>query len=167
MSNITLEQLIDMEACEVGIRDLKPVLSCTWLEAAKVSTVDNILWYLDEMDLSEQQQVALCGFARKCALDVVPLWDAPEVVVRYLKCGRGRREALVATQHFIHTHLRNVVLHNAACAARAAIRADPYGHTGVECCIAYTQTECILNLMPHLFRKQHKRLVKVIKRWER
>ena len=26
-------------------------------------------------------------FARKCALDVIQLWDAPEVVVRYLKTG--------------------------------------------------------------------------------
>src|SRR5690606_776707 len=26
-------------------------------------------------------------FARKCALDVIHLWDAPEIVVRYLKTG--------------------------------------------------------------------------------
>ena len=32
-------------------------------------------------------------FARLCALDVVHLWDAPEVVVRYLKCGEEREEA--------------------------------------------------------------------------
>jgi len=40
-----------------------------------------ILWRVDGAEL-------LRDFARRCALNVVHLWDAPEVVVRYLKTGR-------------------------------------------------------------------------------
>lgn len=40
-----------------------------------------ILWRIDGEDL-------LRKFARLCALDVVDKWDAPEVVVEYLKTGR-------------------------------------------------------------------------------
>src|SRR5690606_19611648 len=39
--------------------------------------------YLWGVDASE----CLREFARKCALDVIHLWDAPELVVRYLKTG--------------------------------------------------------------------------------
>lgn len=39
-----------------------------------------ILWRVDASRV-------LRSFARKCAMDVVHLWDAPEVVVRYLKTG--------------------------------------------------------------------------------
>ena len=38
------------------------------------------LWGYDASDV-------LRKFARMCALDVVHLWDAPDVVVRYLKTG--------------------------------------------------------------------------------
>ena len=38
------------------------------------------LWKLDVDDV-------LRDFARRCALDVIHLWDAPEVVVEYLKTG--------------------------------------------------------------------------------
>ena len=39
-----------------------------------------VLWMLDATDI-------LSRFARKCALDVIHLWDAPEVVIQYLKTG--------------------------------------------------------------------------------
>jgi hypothetical protein len=39
-----------------------------------------ILWRIDGEDL-------LRRFARRCALDVAHLWDAPEVVIRYLQTG--------------------------------------------------------------------------------
>lgn len=39
-----------------------------------------ILWRIDTDEL-------LRRFARKCALDVIHLWDAPEIVVEYLKTG--------------------------------------------------------------------------------
>ena len=38
------------------------------------------LWGFDATDI-------LRRFARKCALDVIHLWDAPDVVIRYLKTG--------------------------------------------------------------------------------
>lgn len=38
------------------------------------------LWCVEAEDL-------LRDFARRCALDVIHLWDAPDVVVRYLKTG--------------------------------------------------------------------------------
>ena len=39
-----------------------------------------ILWRLDATDL-------LRKFARRCALDVAHLWDAPEIVLNYLRTG--------------------------------------------------------------------------------
>jgi len=39
-----------------------------------------VLWAYDATD-------ALWRFSRRCALDVIHLWDAPDVVVRYLKTG--------------------------------------------------------------------------------
>jgi hypothetical protein len=42
-----------------------------------------ILWTLPESVM----EPLLRDFARRCALDVIHLWDAPEVVVTYLKAG--------------------------------------------------------------------------------
>lgn len=39
-----------------------------------------ILWKMDATPV-------LRAFARKCALDVIHLWDAPDIVVQYLKTG--------------------------------------------------------------------------------
>ena len=44
------------------------------------ATERKYLWGYDATDV-------LRAFARKCALDVANLWDAPDVVVRYLKTG--------------------------------------------------------------------------------
>ena len=47
----------------------------------KISATERrYLWGFDATDL-------LRKFARKCALNVIHLWDAPDVVVRYLKTG--------------------------------------------------------------------------------
>jgi hypothetical protein len=46
-----------------------------------------ILWSVDSNDI-------LRAFARRCALDVARLWDAPDVVLRYLRAGDpGSRQA--------------------------------------------------------------------------
>jgi hypothetical protein len=45
-----------------------------------VCTERTILWTVDGEEL-------LHKFARMCALDVIHLWDAPDVVVEYLKTG--------------------------------------------------------------------------------
>ena len=51
------------------------------------ATERKYLWGYDAAEV-------LRKFARMCALDVIHLWDAPEVVVRYLKTGdEGIRDA--------------------------------------------------------------------------
>ena len=45
-----------------------------------VASERTILWTVDGEQL-------LLRFARRCALDVIHLWDAPDVVVRYLRTG--------------------------------------------------------------------------------
>ncbi len=45
-----------------------------------------ILWSVDA-------EAILRDFTRRCALDVVDLWDAPEIVVQYLKTGDERIRA--------------------------------------------------------------------------
>jgi len=45
-----------------------------------VATKREYLWGYDATDV-------LRKFARMCALDVIHLWDAPDVVVRYIKTG--------------------------------------------------------------------------------
>ena len=45
-----------------------------------VASERTILWRINGEEV-------LRDFARRCALDVVHLWDAPDVVVRYLKTG--------------------------------------------------------------------------------
>lgn len=45
-----------------------------------ISSVRKILWRIDGEKLLQK-------FARMCALDVVHLWDAPSVVINYLKSG--------------------------------------------------------------------------------
>jgi hypothetical protein len=48
-----------------------------------VATERTILWRIDG-------ERVLREFARKCALDVIHLWDAPEVVKKYLETGDWR-----------------------------------------------------------------------------
>lgn len=72
-----------------------------------------IIARIDATDLLRQ-------FARECALDVIHLWDAPEVVRRYLDTGGEslRREAYYAARAANATYATN-----AARAARAAANA--------------------------------------------
>ncbi len=51
-----------------------------------VASERTILWRLD-------CEALLRNFARRCALDVVHLWDAPDVVKRYLKTGNEQIRA--------------------------------------------------------------------------
>ena len=45
-----------------------------------VASERTVLWTVDA-------DAVLRSFARRCALDVIHLWDAPEVVIRYLRTG--------------------------------------------------------------------------------
>lgn len=63
-------------------------------------------------------------FARKCALDVVNLWDAPDVVVRYLKTGDEsiREAARDAARDAAYTAATSAVWYTTRDAARDAAR---------------------------------------------
>ena len=76
--------------------------------------LNDALWCLRASDASEDQ---IRHFSRLCALDVIHLWDAPEVVRRYLETGDEslRQEARDAAD------AEEVAL--AKVAARAAARA--------------------------------------------
>ena len=76
-----------------------------------VATERKVLWIADATDV-------LRKFARLCALDVVHLWDAPDVVVQYLKTGdESLRDAVWAAWDAAWAAW------DAARAARAAARA--------------------------------------------
>jgi hypothetical protein len=81
-----------------------------------VCTERTILWTYDATEV-------LRDFARRCALDVVDLWDAPDVVVRYLKTGdeslkqQACDAARAATDAFDAAY---AAAYNAYAAARAA-----------------------------------------------
>ena len=68
------------------------------------------LWRLDIDDI-------LRDFARRCALDAIHLWDAPEIVVRYLKTGD---ESLRAASRDAAGDAARAASRDAAGAARAA-----------------------------------------------
>ncbi len=61
----------------------------------RVKLDGNIIYGDDKLVASERTAIAggidatdmLKKFTRQCALDVIHLWDAPEIVVRYLKTG--------------------------------------------------------------------------------
>ncbi len=73
--------------------------------------------YIQKLDIED----ILWEYARKCALDVVHLWDAPGVVVRYLKTGDEdlRAAARAAARDAAGAAARDA----AGAAARAAARA--------------------------------------------
>lgn len=72
--------------------------------------------------------VMLRAFARKCALDVIHLWDAPDVVVRYLKTGDEelRAEAQVAACAAACAAARSEEWDAACTAACAAERSEEW-----------------------------------------
>jgi len=91
----------DLELCENGMHASKRILDalryapgtiiCRVELTGELRHADDkmvgrqreVLWMLT----AAQSEDVLRRFARSCALDVVELWDAPEVVVQYLKTG--------------------------------------------------------------------------------
>lgn len=67
-------------------------------------------------------EAVLRKFARLCALDVVDLWNAPDVVLEYLKTGKEdmRVAAWAAAQHTARAYIRVAVWDAARVAAEAA-----------------------------------------------
>jgi len=70
-----LEYAQDTTICRVELRDIVEEG-----EDKLVARQRRVLWHLDG-------EVLLRAFARRCALDVIDEWDAPEVVLQWLKTG--------------------------------------------------------------------------------
>jgi len=89
------------------------------------STEQTYLWGYDAVDV-------LRAFARKCALDVVHLWDAPEIVVRYLQTGDEsvRAAAGVAAAAATGDDVSNAAGDAARAAAWAAARDAAWATAG-------------------------------------
>jgi len=80
------------------------------------------LWGFDATEV-------LRRFARACALDVVHLWDAPEVVVRYLRTGdESIRAAAYSAAHAPAAHAATAATYAAVSAARSATAAHVAAH---------------------------------------
>ena len=84
--------------CESGLHACKRLIDALGYAPGpilcKVELGGTIIHDLDKSVATERTVVAMADvsdvlrdFARRCALDVVHLWDAPDVVVRYLKTG--------------------------------------------------------------------------------
>lgn len=76
-----------------------------------VCTERTILWRVDA-------EAMLRDFARRCALDVINLWDAPDVVVEYLRTGdESQRAAAKAAAWAAASAAARAAAWDAACAA--------------------------------------------------
>lgn len=84
--------------CESGLHACKRLIDALGYAPGpilcKVELGGTIIHDLDKSVATERTVVAMADvsdvlrdFARRCALDVIHLWDAPDVVVRYLKTG--------------------------------------------------------------------------------
>lgn len=82
-----------------------------------VATERTTLWRLDATDV-------LRRFVRRCALDVAHLWDAPEVVVKYLKT--GDTSLRVAAEKAVGDAAQDAERVAAWDAAQASVRATCY-----------------------------------------
>jgi len=76
-----------------------------------------ILWSLNIEDILKK-------FARKCALDVIHLWNAPQVVIKYLKTGnediKAKAYEAAADAVCVTAHAAAAIAYAADASARAA-----------------------------------------------
>jgi hypothetical protein len=87
----------------------------------------------DDNKLVSNNRTALWGFdareivlkyARKCALDIIHLWDAPDIVIKFLKTGDksiAREAAYAAAYAAAHAAAHAAASHNSAYAAAYAV----------------------------------------------
>jgi len=108
-------------------------------------------------------------FARHCALDVIDLWNAPDVVIEYLKTGddnlriKARDAANAAYNSAVMSAARSTPLSIAAYyAADAACHAATVGAAVHDAYDAYCTVHYAVKAKPHLRFKQSKRLVHMI-----
>ena len=88
----------DLRMCRWGLHASKRITDALrYAPGARICRVElrGDLQHQDDKSVGRERKVEwwvdgeglLRDFARRCALDVIHLWDAPEVVVRYLKTG--------------------------------------------------------------------------------
>lgn len=88
----------DLELCRNGLHMSRRVLDAleyaTTNQLWRVQSVGDVVEGDDKLCTSKRLHIAkidaepvLRKFARMCALDVIHLWDAPDVVTRFLKTG--------------------------------------------------------------------------------
>lgn len=95
-----------------------------------VCTERTILWTVDDEELLRE-------FARMCALDVIHLWNAPDVVVQYLKTGdEALRGAALDAAGDVWADAARDVWEAAWNAARTAARAATGGVAPTAACAA-------------------------------
>ena len=78
-----------------------------------VASARTALWGVDATDI-------LRRFARKCAMDVIHLWDAPEVVIRYLQTGDESIRAAASAAAWAATSAATSAATRAAASAAAS-----------------------------------------------
>jgi hypothetical protein len=108
--------MLDALGCAPGAMVCRVELTGTILDDGDklVASARTILWRMDATDV-------LQAFARRCALDVIHLWDAPEVVRTYLETGDETLRAAAITAALITTYTRT-----AAAAYTTANAATPH-----------------------------------------
>jgi hypothetical protein len=118
-----------------------------------VAECRKVLWMIDATDV-------LRADARRCALDVVHLWDAPNVVDRYLKTGD---ESLRAAARDAAMDAAEVTARRAAAreAARATLRAAGEGDAWKDAWSASWHASGATATMDAARDKQSRRLVQM------
>ena len=122
----------DLEMCARGLHASTDVMDALYYSPGYIITrVDcrgEVIGGDDKLVCSEREclwgidgEVLLWRFARACALDVIDLWDAPDVVVRYLKT--GDEDIRAAAWDAAWAAARDAAWDAAWAAARAAARA--------------------------------------------
>jgi len=92
----------------------------------RINAVDKSVAYYREVEWMIDSTDILFEFARKCALDVIHLWnigiDYSDVVMKYLKTGNVsiRAEAHCAADFFVRMHSTTIIQERAARAAMEA-----------------------------------------------
>ena len=127
-----------------------------WLSIRKIS--NNVITGDDKVCGKECTHIKgvditdiLRDFARKCALDVIHLWDAPDVVVKYLKTGKKelRERAGDAAWTAANCAARAAANYAANCAARAA--ANCAERAAANCAAREKQNKRLTDMVSKLF----------------
>ena len=155
----TVPQDRPLELCKYGLHASKrildalpyapgPIVCRVELVGQRIDSYDKSVAYTRRVGWMLDITDVLWQFARMCALDVIHLWDAPDVVVRYLKTGDETLRyaawyaaniawyaALYATRHaaeYAAKYAANIAWYAARDAAQYAANAAEYEANAAE-----------------------------------